>query len=69
MVESDKCQYKKANKRLIGCEGTCNKWYHFSCLGLNEQEYLLLDNNSNIFYFEMVVKKAAEWFIRNLPKI
>lgn len=50
MSDCGKCRYKKSDKRLVGCEGSCQKWFHFSCIGLTENDFVFVERNTNIFY-------------------
>lgn len=45
-----KCKVKK-KEPFIGCEGTCNDWFHISCAGYSDAEYKLLERNKNIFFW------------------
>lgn len=35
---------------MVGCDGSCNKWYHFSCLGLTNVEFSMYSKSKNLFY-------------------
>lgn len=34
----------------MGCEGTCNAWFHFNCAGFTESEFKFLKRSKNVFY-------------------
>lgn len=36
------CQLPADDRPYIGCDGGCNGWFHFSCLGLRQQDVDLL---------------------------
>lgn len=35
----------------VGCEGMCCRWFHASCLDINEAEYLFMQRMSNIKFY------------------
>ena len=49
MSNCTKCKSSKKDG-LIGCEGICNKWFHYSCVNFTENEFKLLEKNKNLFY-------------------
>lgn len=49
MADCAKCKFKK-REGLVGCEGSCNKWFHTSCISMTENEFKLLDKCKNLFY-------------------
>ena len=44
----------------MGCEGVCNLWFHYSCAGLKENEYALLEKCKNLFYMCDLCKHKCE---------
>lgn len=59
MADCGRC---KVNKRegLIGCEGSCKKWWHYSCANLSESDWKLLDKCKNVFYLCDSCKRNCE---------
>lgn len=49
MSDCAKCKYTKSDG-LIGCEGPCNKWFHYSCTNITRNEFELLQKNRNLLY-------------------
>ncbi len=31
----------------IGCDGSCHRWFHKSCLGMSDDEYKYLDDHES----------------------
>lgn len=50
MPECAKCRNKNKTDGIIGCEGPCGKWFHYSCLGMSESEFKFLQKNKNLLY-------------------
>lgn len=82
MSDCSKCRTNK-KEDLIGCEGTCKRWWHYSCIKLTDNEFRFLSKNHNVFYLcdsckkgcEIIDKKQAQGFndilerIADLPQI
>lgn len=76
MSECAKCKLKKKDN-LVGCEGSCAKWFHTSCVNLNENEFKLLDKCHNLFYMcdsckincAIVNKPVNDKLLSNIDKI
>lgn len=49
MSNCGKCKSKK-NDGLVGCEGPCQRWYHYSCIQMSESEFKFVQKCSNILY-------------------
>lgn len=49
MANCSKCKLNK-NEGMVGCEATCNKWFHYSCVGLTNVEFSMLSKSKNLFY-------------------
>lgn len=50
MSECAKCKVKKKDPLLVGCEGTCRKWFHHSCVGLTDANFKFLNDNKCIVF-------------------
>lgn len=49
MGDCSKCKIKK-KEDLIGCDGPCHRWWHYSCVKFNEAEFKFLSKNNNVVY-------------------
>lgn len=49
MSDCSKCKLKKKDD-LIGCEGPCQRWWHYSCVKLSEPEFKFLSKNDNVVF-------------------
>ena len=56
------CCKCKSSKRdgLVGCEGSCNKWFHHSCINLSDSEFKLLEKSKNLFHLCDSCKTSCE---------
>lgn len=59
MSECAKCKLKKKDS-LVGCEGSCRKWFHTSCINLSDNDFKLLDKCHNLFYLCDICKINCE---------
>ncbi|KAJ3644240.1 hypothetical protein Zmor_026908 [Zophobas morio] len=55
MSNCGKCKSSK-KEGLIGCEGSCNKWFHHTCVNFSETEFKLLEKCKNLFFICDVCK-------------
>lgn len=44
-----KCKLKKTDG-LVGCEGSCGKWFHHTCIGLTLTDFSLLEKCKNLLF-------------------
>lgn len=58
---SDGCAKCDKPKRdgLVGCEGSCQNWFHYSCAGFTETEFQFLNKSSNVIYLCSPCKKQC----------
>lgn len=49
MSECAKCRKTKGGS-LVGCEGTCRRWFHHSCVGIDEAQFKMLEKSHNMFF-------------------
>lgn len=63
LFEMSRCSKCKLDKKegLVGCEGICDKWFHYSCIGMNNLEFGLLSKNTNMFYLCDACKKKCDF--------
>lgn len=59
MTGCAKCKYEK-NEGLVGCEGICSKWFHYSCTGLTNLEFGMLTKSNNLFFLCDICKKKCD---------
>lgn len=59
MSDCTKC---KLNKKidLIGCDGPCQRWWHYSCAKLSEVEFKFLSKNDNVVFICDSCKKNGD---------
>lgn len=62
MGDNNKCGKCRSNKNegLVGCEGSCSKWFHFSCCNLNATEFSMLSKSKNLYYLCDICRKKCE---------
>lgn len=76
MTSCAKCRINK-NEGLVGCEASCNCWYHYSCIGLTNVEFTMLSKSKNLFYMcdnckhkcDIVVKSSVQDYNNNIKSI
>lgn len=44
-----KCRVRKKDG-LVGCEGSCKLWFHYSCVQLSENDFKVLEKSKNLFF-------------------
>lgn len=49
MSNCSKCKVKK-KEDLIGCEGPCDRWWHYSCVKISDSEFKFLSKHNNVIY-------------------
>lgn len=59
MSDCGRCKMKKKDG-LIGCEGSCKKWFHHTCVGLSEGDFKLLHNSKNLFFLCDTCKRSCD---------
>lgn len=59
MADCAKCKVNK-KEGLIGCEGSCKRWFHGSCTVLTENESKTLDKCKNLFFLCDICKRKCE---------
>ncbi|KAJ3666207.1 hypothetical protein Zmor_001660 [Zophobas morio] len=59
MSQCSKCRSNKKDG-LVGCEGTCNKWFHYSCVNLTESDFKVLEKSKNLFFLCDGCKTSCE---------
>lgn len=59
MGDCSKCKVKKKDG-LVGCEGPCNKWFHYTCINLTESDFKLLDKSKNLLYLCDLCRNKCE---------
>lgn len=62
MADINKCSKCRINKNdgLVGCEGSCGKWFHFSCCNLTTTEFAMLSKSKNLFYLCDLCRRKCE---------
>lgn len=48
-LNCSKCKLKKKDD-LVGCEGPCRRWWHHTCVKINDAEFKFLSKNNNVIY-------------------
>lgn len=61
MPECAKCRNKNKVDGIIGCEGPCQRWFHYSCIGMSESEFKLLQKNENLLYACASCRRKCEF--------
>lgn len=76
MSNCAKCKLKKSDG-FVGCEGSCGKWFHHTCIGLNLTDFSVLEKCKNLLYVcdpcrikcEVVDKTKVDQYTSNLTLV
>lgn len=61
MSECAKCRNKTKTDGFVGCEGPCQKWFHYSCIGMGDSEFKVLHKSKNLVYICDFCRRKCEF--------